>query len=193
MKYLLSLLLALTLSAGLSAPAAAESPEDALAAAAGMSNEELYARACDEMAAGARLNFYSTTSFAEKAADNFMAAYPELKGRVRYADIADGETYSTLTNEIGFGLADSADMALVQNGPDLKVNLLDYGLSLNYFPDALKRDVPEKYQNPTVVTFINSLMIYNNREGSVGVSNVWQLTEPKWKAGFSSGIPSPRR
>ncbi len=181
MKCLLSLLLALTLSAGLSAPAAAESPEDALAAAAGMSNEELYARACDEMAAGARLNFYSTTSFAEKAADNFMAAYPELKGRVRYADIADGETYSTLTNEIGFGLADSADMALVQNGPDLKVNLLDYGLSLNYFPDALKRDVPEKYQNPTVVTFINSLMIYNNREGSVGVSNVWQLTEPEWK------------
>ena len=75
----------------------------------------------------------------------------------------------------------SAPMALVQNGPDLKVNLLDDGLSYSYFPAALKDVVPEKYQDPAVVTFINSLMIYHNGNGSVGVSNVWQLVEEEWK------------
>ncbi|MBQ8073718.1 MAG: ABC transporter substrate-binding protein [Clostridia bacterium] len=180
MKRLLSLMLVLCMTMGLAAMASADGVADALAAAAAMSNEELYEKAKEEMAAGAKLNFYSTTSFAEKAASNFMAAYPELADKVVYAEIDDGETYSKLTNQIGSGVKDSPDMALVQNGPDLKVNLLDDGLSLNYFPDALKDVVPEKYQDPTVATFINSLMIYNNKEGSVGVKNVWQLVEPEW-------------
>ena len=181
MKRILSLLLALVMICGFAVSASAESLEDALKAAAAMSNEELYEKAKAEFAAGAQLNFYSTTSFAEKAAANFMEAYPDLAGKVVYAEIDDGETYAKLTNQIGSGVKDSPDMALVQNGPDLKVNLLDDGLSLNYFPDALADKVPEKYQNPAVVTFINSLMIYNNKEGSVNVNNVWQLVEPEWQ------------
>ena len=181
MKRILSLLLALVMICGFAVSASAESLEDALKAAAAMSNEELYEKAKAEFAAGAQLNFYSTTSFAEKAAANFMEAYPDLAGKVVYAEIDDGETYAKLTNQIGSGVKDSPDMALVQNGPDLKVNLMDDGLSLNYFPDALADKVPEKYQNPAVVTFINSLMIYNNKEGSVNVSNVWQLVEPEWQ------------
>ena len=39
----------------------------------------------------------------------------------------------------------------------------------------------EQYRNPAVVTFVNSLLIYNNTEGSVGLKNVWELTEEKWK------------
>ena len=181
MKRILSILLVLTLTLSLAMTAFAESVEDALAAASTMTDEELYAKAKAEFAAGAQLNFYSTTSFAEKAAANFEAAYPDLAGKVIYAEIDDGETYSKLTNQIGSGVKDSPDMALVQNGPDLKVNLLDDELSYNYFPAALADAVPAEYQDPTVVTFINSLMIYNNKEGSVGVSNVWQLVEPEWK------------
>ena len=181
MKRILSILLVLTLTLSLAMTAFAESVEDALAAASTMTDEELYAKAKAEFAAGAQLNFYSTTSFAEKAAANFEAAYPDLAGKVIYAEIDDGETYSKLTNQIGSGVKDSPDMALVQNGPDLKVNLLEDGLSFNYFPAALKDVVPAEYQDPTVVTFINSLMIYNNKEGSVGVKNVWQLVEPEWK------------
>ena len=181
MKRILSILLALTMAFALMASASAEGVQEALEAAASMSNEELLAKAKEEIAAGAQLNFYSTTSFAEKAADNFMKAYPELEGKVVYAEIDDGETYTKLTNQIGSGVKDSPDMALVQNGPDLKVNLLDDELSFNYFPAALADVVPAEYQNPTVVTFINSLMIYNNREGSVNVKNVWQLVEPEWQ------------
>ena len=181
MKKLIALLLCAALLCPVFAYADGESVKDALAAAAAMSDEELYAKAQEEVAAGAQLNFYSTTSFAEKAAANFMADYPALDGKVVYAEIDDGETYSKLTNQIGSGVKDSPDMALVQNGADLKVNLLDDELSFSYFPKALEEVVPENFRDPAVVTFINSLMIYNNKEGSVGVTNVWQLTEPEWK------------
>ena len=133
------------------------------------------------MAAGAQLNFYSTTSFAEKAAANFMRAYPALDGKVVYAEIDDGESYTILTNTIGSGVKDSADMALTQNGADLKTYLLDDGLSYAYFPKALESVVDEQYREPAVVTFVNSLLIYNNTAGSVGLTNVWELTEAKWK------------
>ena len=72
MKRILSLVLALALLLGVCAIANAETVDEALAAAAKMTNEELYEKAKAEMAAGAQLNFYSTTSFAEKAAANFM-------------------------------------------------------------------------------------------------------------------------
>lgn len=180
MKRILSLLLVLVFACSMALSASAEGVEDMLKAASTMTDEELYAKAQEEIAAGAQLNFYSTTSFAEKAAANFMEAYPALEGKVVYAEIDDGETYTKLTNQIGSGVKDSPDMALVQNGPDLKVNLLDDGLSYNYFPAALADVVPAQYQEPTVVTFINSLMIYNNKDGSANVTNVWQLVEPEW-------------
>ncbi|MCI5957906.1 MAG: substrate-binding domain-containing protein [Clostridiales bacterium] len=181
MKRILSVLVALTLVFALCASASAETVEEALAAAAGMTNEELYEKAKEEMANGAQLNFYSTTSFAEKAAANFMAAYPELDGKVVYAEIDDVETYTILTSTIGSGVENSADMALTQNGADLKTYLLDEGLSYSYFPAALTGDVEEINQNPAVVTFINSLMIYHNGNGSINFTNVWELTEEQWK------------
>ena len=181
MKRILSLVLALALLLGVCAIANAETVDEALAAAAKMTNEELYEKAKAEMAAGAQLNFYSTTSFAEKAAANFMNDYPEFNGKVVYAEIDDKETYTILTNTIGSGVKDSADMALTQNGPDLKTYLLDEGLTLTYFPDALKDVVSEAEQEPAVVTYVNSLFIYHNGEGSVNFTNVWELTEPQWK------------
>lgn len=181
MKRILSLVLALALLLGACAIANAETVGEALAAAAKMTNEELYEKAKEEAAAGAQLNFYSTTSFAEKAAANFMNDYPELAGKVVYAEIDDKETYTILTNTIGSGVKDSADMALTQNGPDLKTYLLDEGLTLTYFPEALKDVVSEAEQEPAVVTYVNSLFIYHNGEGSVNFTNVWELTEEQWK------------
>ncbi len=181
MKRVFSVLVVLMLVLCVSISAMAESVDEALTAAASMSNEELYEKAKAEIAAGAQLNFYSTTSFAEKAASNFMKDFPELADKVVYAEIDDGETYTILTSTIGSGVKNSADMALVQNGPDLKTYLLDEGLSYSYFPEALKGDVDEANQDPAVVTFINSLFIYHNGNGSIGFNNVWQLTEAEWK------------
>ncbi len=180
MKRALYLLFVLMLVLCVSAGAMAETVEEALAAAANMTNEELLEKAKEEIAAGAQLNFYSTTSFAEKAAANFMTDYPELAEKVIYAEIDDGETYTILSNTIGSGVKNSADMALCQNGPDLKTNLLDDGLAFNYFPAAMEDVIAEEYRFPTVVTFINSLFIYHNGSGSINFTNVWELTEPEW-------------
>ena len=179
MKRFLSLALALMMVLCLVPAASAESVQDALAAAAKMTNEELYAKAKEEAAAGAQLKFYSTTSFAEKAAENFMAAYPELA--LVYNEIDDAETYTILGNTIGSGVKDTADMGLTQNGPDLKTYLLDEGLAFPYFPESMKDVIEEKNQDPAIVTYINSLLIYHNGNGSVGLNNVWQLVEPEWK------------
>jgi len=179
MKRFLSLALAMIMVLSMASAASADSVQDALAAATKMTNEELYAKAKEEMAAGAELKFYSTTSFAEKAAENFMAAYPELK--LVYNEIDDAETYTILGNTIGSGVKDTADMGLTQNGPDLKTYLLDEGLAYTYFPESMKGVIEEKNQDPAIVTYINSLLIYHNCNGSVGLNNVWQLVEPEWK------------
>ena len=179
MKRFLSLALALVMVLCLVPAASADSVQDALAAAAKMTNEELYAKAKEEAAAGAHLKFYSTTSFAEKAAANFMEAYPELA--LIYNEIDDAETYTILGNTIGSGVKDTADMGLTQNGPDLKTYLLDEGLAYTYFPESMKDVIEEKNQDPAIVTYINSLLIYHNGNGSVGLTNVWQLVEPEWK------------
>lgn len=179
MKRFLSVMLALVLVLSVVPAAFAESVQDALAAAQTMTNDALYAKAKEEAANGAKLRFYSTTSFAEKAAANFMEAYPELA--LEYNEIDDAETYTILGNTIGSGVANTADMGLTQNGPDLKTYLLDEGLALTYFPEAMKGTIDEKNQNPAIVTFINSLFIYHNGNGSANVTNVWQLTEEAWK------------
>lgn len=181
MKRLISVFAILVLVLVCCAAVFAESVDEALTAAASLSNEELYELAKGEIAAGAQLNFYSTTSFAEKAAANFMAAYPELDGKVVYAEIDDGETYTILTSTIGSGVKDSADMFLTQNGADLKTYLLDEELSYSYFPAMFADVVPAEFQEPAVVTFIDSLLIYHNGEGSVNFENIWELTEPEWK------------
>ena len=74
MKRLLPLVLAGAMMLTTGATALADNVSDALEKAATMTNDELYAKAQEEMAAGAQLNFYSSTSFAEKAAANFMQA-----------------------------------------------------------------------------------------------------------------------
>ena len=110
----------------------------------------------------------------EKAATmtNDELSAKALDGKVVYAEIDDGESYTILTNTIGSGVKDSADMALTQNGADLKTYLLDDGLSYAYIPKALESVVAEQYREPAVVTFVNSLLIYNNTAGSVGLTNV---------------------
>ena len=111
--------------------------------------------------------------------NNKSNKYPELA--LVYNEIDDAETYTILGNTIGSGVKDTADMGLTQNGPDLQTYLLDEELAYTYFPEALKDVVDEKNQNPAIVTYINSLLIYHNGNGSVGVNNIWQLTEAEWK------------
>lgn len=154
--------------------------KSALEKAASMSNEELYIKAQEEAASGASLKFYSTTSVAAKVSENFARKYP-LAVKPTYHSIEDGETYSILTSEINTDAANGPDMALVQNGPDLKAFLLDEELSYNYFPKALESRFAPEYQNPAVVTIISSVLIYNNTGGKLGLNNIWELTEPYMK------------
>lgn len=148
--------------------------------AAILSDEELYERAKKEIASGSTLDFYSVTTTAETAADNFMKKYPKLKGKIQFHEIDDAETYEFLSDEIS-GKSDAVDMMLTQNGADLDTQLIKKGLAYRYFPEEYLDQVGKDYQMPAVVCMLNTLFIYNNSEGSIETDNIWQFTESQWK------------
>lgn len=148
--------------------------------AAILSDEELYERAKKEVASGSVLDFYSVTSTAEAAAENFMKKYPKLAGKLIYHGIDDAQTYEILSNEIEED-SGAVDMMLTQNGADLKEQLIQTGLAYQYFPEQYLEQIGKEYQLPAVVCMLNTLFIYNNSEGELTTTNIWQFTEDVWK------------
>lgn len=149
--------------------------EIALEAASKMSNEELYAKAKEEVGT---MKVYSTTSLCGTAVTKFMEKYPELK--VEYSSVSETDMFTKLSTEIG-SAAEGADMALLQNAYLLQSQLIDEELVLNYFPEMYKDSVDAQYQNPTAMLMVSKLFMFNNTEGDIGLKNIWQLTEAQYK------------
>ncbi|MBR2281121.1 MAG: ABC transporter substrate-binding protein [Spirochaetales bacterium] len=149
--------------------------EMALEAASKMSNEELYAKAKEE---AGTMKVYSTTSLCGTAVTKFMEKYPGLK--VEYSSVGETDMFTKLTTEIG-SAAEGADMALLQNAYLMQSQLIDEGLLYNYFPEMYKETVNAEYQNPTAMLMVNKLFMFNNTAGDIGLTNIWQLTDPALK------------
>lgn len=149
--------------------------EEKLAYAATLSDEELYALAKQE---SGTMSVYSTTSLCETAMNTFLAKYPDVAGV--YSSVGEADMFTKLTTEIG-SAAEGADMALLQNAYRMENELISEDLLLNYFPDQYKDTVAEEYWDPCAILFCHKLFLYNNTEGSLGLDNVWQLTEETYK------------
>lgn len=121
-----------------------------------MTDEELYEKAKAESGS---MVFYSTTSLAEIAATNFHAKYSDLS--VTYSGIGEADIFTKLTTEIG-SAAQGADMALVSNAYRMNTELIEDGLTVNYFPDKYKDVVPAQQQAPCVICLNQKLFFYNN-------------------------------
>lgn len=139
--------------------------------AATLSNEELYELAKQE---SGTMMVYSTTSLCETAMMNFLAKYEGVSAE--YSSVGEEDMFIKLTTEIG-SAAQGADMALLQNAYRMENELISEGLLLEYFPEMYSDSVDEIYQNPCAVLFCQKLFIYNNTDGDLGLTNVWQLTE----------------
>ena len=150
--------------------------EKTLYEASKMSDEELYAKAKEEKE---KTVVYSTTSLAATAVESFLAKYPDLT--IEMSDVGEADMFTKLSTEIG-SAADGADMALLQNAYRVNNELISEDLLFNYFPEALKGDVDENYQNPAAILFVSKLIFMNNSNGSAeDLKNVWQLTEAAYK------------
>lgn len=148
--------------------------EEKIAAAAKMTNEELYEKAKEETGT---MSVYSTTSLCETALNNFLAKYPGLSAQ--YSSVGEADMFTKLTTEIGSS-AEGADMVLLQNAYRMENELISEGKLINYFPEMYAEVVDAQYQAPTAICFSPKLFLYNNTGGDMGLNNVWQLTEDEY-------------
>lgn len=162
-----------------SAPAAS-SEAPAAPAEKEMTLEELVKAAQDEAAAPGAGSFmvYAPTSRIGKALAAFTEAYG-IEGE--YYNESGQDLYTKLTTELEANTKDTADVVLMQDSYLFQTQLANYDYITNYVPSYLEGSINADDQNPLICYYYNKLFIYNNTDGSNGITNVWQLTEPSFK------------
>lgn len=145
-----------------------------------MTLEQLVAAAQNEASADGAGTFmvYAPTSRISKALDAFTEEYG-IKGE--YYNESGQDLYTKLTTELEAGSKDTADVVLMQDSYLFQTQLLNYNYVTNYVPPYLKASIITEDQSPLVCYYYNKLLIYNNTDGSHGITNVWQLTGPEYK------------
>ena len=172
MKKLLSLILALAMLL-CAVPALADVADD-VAAAEGLTHDELVEKA---MAESGPFIVAGTTSRITTAAEAFAELY---KIEINSTNLKDLEIYTKLESE-------TIDMVMIQDGAQL-LDAIDAGIVINYVPASIKDTVSEEDQYPLAHQFTNKVFIYNNKGDDVpAIHNVWDnmnflimLTSEKW-------------
>ena len=139
-----------------------------------MTKEELIAAAQKE----GTLTVYSPSSRHSKVGDEFGAKYGI---KVQVTQLKDVEMIEKVSKEAAANL-DAADVVFVQDGGRIYTELLDTGYITSYTPMDLRSTIEQKYQNPLQVwDLCTKVFIYNSERWQQPITNVWELTEPKWK------------
>lgn len=74
-----------------------------------------------------------------------------------------------------------ADVALIEDAPATQAQLLAKGYVTSWVPDDMKQDISKDYQNPLTVVLAPNVWTYNTAQyDTCPITNIWQLTEPKW-------------
>lgn len=74
------------------------------------------------------------------------------------------------------------DVAIIEDAPATQVQLLDKGYVTSWIPDDIKQDIDQEYQKPLAVVLAPNVWSYNTAEyDTCPITNIWQLTEPKWR------------
>lgn len=75
------------------------------------------------------------------------------------------------------------DVSIVSDAPAAVAQLIPQGFAESWLPPDLAAKIPAEYQDPlTVVTSANVWSYNTTLFDKCPVSNIWELTEPKWKA-----------
>ena len=135
---------------------------------------------------------YSFTSRIAQIEKAFEKEYPgiDLKGH----DISSSEQVTRLKSEVGAGTP-SADVAYISDAPVVLTELVENGVLTNYVPPRVADVIPEKYQEPLLANRLSTkILMYNEEAYPDGspVTNLWQLTEDKWKGKVVMVDPSVR-
>ena len=74
------------------------------------------------------------------------------------------------------------DVSIISDAPAAMAQLIPQGFAESWLPPDLAKTIPAEYQDPlTVITSANVWAYNTELFDKCPVSNIWELTEPKWK------------
>ena len=76
------------------------------------------------------------------------------------------------------------DVFNMSNLPSVTTRFLPEGIGVSWMPPDLVNEVPKGYQHPAITSLNPWVWAYNTSKygDKCPVQNMWELTEPKWKA-----------
>lgn len=83
------------------------------------------------------------------------------------------------------------DVAIIEDAPAGTVQLLNKGYVQSWVPDDLKGSIAARSQNPLTIVLAPNVFAYNTeRHATCPITNLWQLTEPKWRGRVAMQDPT---
>ncbi|MGO1296153.1 MAG: ABC transporter substrate-binding protein [Vibrio sp.] len=84
-----------------------------------------------------------------------------------------------------------ADVALVEDAPAASMQLLAHHVVVSYLPHDMQSKVAKRYQNPLAVVLAPNVLAYNTaHHATCPITNLWQLTLPKWQGHVAMQDPT---
>ena len=75
-----------------------------------------------------------------------------------------------------------ADVAMIEDTPAVMAQLFDKGYVQSWVPGDMTNDIDAGYQDPLIMVLAPNIFSYNTAQyDTCPVTNIWQLTEDKWK------------
>ncbi|MCI0477099.1 MAG: hypothetical protein L0Y55_12690, partial [Anaerolineales bacterium] len=126
------------------------------------------------------LTAYFTSSRISVAGKNFEAKYGI---KVNGTKMADPEQTERLIRETDSKNV-QVDVLGYEDGPTLETRLIPQGYAISWMPPNLTSVIPPQYQNPVIYQLQPRMFGYNTEVygDKCPITNVWQLTEAKWKS-----------
>jgi len=124
---------------------------------------------------------YSFTSRIAAVKKAFEEKYPGIT--VSATDISSTEQITRIKAEQESGNV-KVDVAYISDVPVVFGELVQKGWLASYVPSSFKARVPKQYQEPLLANRLSTkVLMYNEQAHPSGppVSNLWELTEARWK------------
>lgn len=124
------------------------------------------------------INIYDSTGKIVEMAENFSAKYGLKATGMK---VSANSQLEMIIRESQAGNV-QGDVVLITDAPAALAQLLPEEFVESYLPGDMASKIPAQFQNPLAISTNANVWAYNTEAyDKCPVSNIWELTEPKWK------------
>ncbi len=124
------------------------------------------------------INIYDSTGKIVEMAENFSAKYGLKATGMK---VSANSQLEMIIRESQAGNV-QGDVVLITDAPAALAQLLPEEFVENYLPGDMTSKIPAQFQNPLAISTNANVWAYNTEAyDTCPVSNIWELTEAKWK------------